>query len=69
MIVNEEMVSDHKKDADDVKAISKQKLEKMDMYERLEYRFPFYKMDVNGYIVHIKEAMKLYMPDKLLFNI
>ena len=69
MVVNEEMVSDHKSNADDVKTISKSKLEKMDMYERLEYRFPFYKMDVNGYIVHIKEAMKLFMPDKLLFNI
>lgn len=63
MVINQEMVSDHKSDADDVKTISTSKLEKMSMFERLEYRFPFYKMDVNGYIQHIKEAMKLYMPD------
>jgi hypothetical protein len=69
MVVNQEMVSDHKSNADDVKNISKSKLQKMDMYERLEYRFPFYKMDVNGYIVHVKEAMKMHMPDKMLFNI
>ena len=69
MVVNQEMVADHKSNADDVKTISRSKLEKMDMYERFEYKFPFYKMDVNGYIVHIKEAMKMHMPDKMLFNI
>lgn len=69
MVVNLEMIADHKADSDDVKHISTSNLVKMDLYERLEYRFPFYLMDVNGYIMHIKEAMKLYEPNKLLFNI
>ena len=64
MVVNKEMVADHKLDADDAKNILKSKLVAMDMYERLEYRFPFYLMDVNGYIMHIKEAMKLFEPEK-----
>jgi hypothetical protein len=69
LVPNAEMIADHKLDADDVKPISSSKLTSMDMYERLEYRFPFYLMDVNGYIMHIKEAMKLYEPQKMLFNI
>ena len=41
----------------------------MDVYERLQYRFPFYLIDVNGFCMHIKEAMKIYSPDKNLIQI
>ncbi len=49
-----ERIEDHKLDGDDVKDMLKSKLKEMDYLERFEYRFPFYHMDVNGYIVHIK---------------
>lgn len=59
MKVDSEMIKDHKLDQDDVKAKSKSKLQKMDMFERFQYRFPFYHMDVNGFMMHIKQAMKV----------
>jgi hypothetical protein len=66
MAVNKDMVADHSSTKDDVKEISTSKLQKMDIFERLEYRFPFYKMDVNGFTLHVKEAMKMYQPEKIL---
>lgn len=63
------MLKDHSENKDDVSSISKFKLNQMDIYERLEYRFPFYKMDVNGFSQHVKEAMKIYQPDKILLQI
>jgi len=50
-----------------VKEISENKLKKMDRYTRFEKTFPFYKMDVNGYILRIKEAIKYDNPDKELW--
>ena len=41
----------------------------MDKFQRFEYRFPFYKMDVNGFILHVKQAMKMHQPDLHLFQI
>ena len=44
-------------DKDDVEEISPKKLMKMERYERFDHRFPFYKMDVNGFIFHVKVAV------------
>jgi len=63
MKIEAERIQDHKMDGDDVDTIAYAKLSKMDRFERFEYSFPFYKMDVNGYIVHIKAAMKIYQPN------
>jgi len=51
-------LKDFNTEGDDVKVISESKLEKMDRYTRFEKLFPFYRMDVNGYILRIKEAMQ-----------
>jgi hypothetical protein len=39
---------------DDVKEISKGDLAKKDRYQKFEYMFPFYRMDVAGYQLKIK---------------
>lgn len=54
LIIDMKLIQDHKLDDDDVKAISTNKLLAMNRFDRFEYRFPFYRMDVNGYQVHIK---------------
>ena len=50
------MTRDFNKTGDDVKAISEAKLAKMDRLQRFEKLFPFYRMDVNGYSLRIREA-------------
>ena len=69
MATDAKRIKDHNLNDDDVKEIKDSKLSKMDQFERFQYKFPFYRMDVNGYIMHIKEAMKLYKPDSILMQI
>ena len=38
--------------------LNEKELSKLDKYERFERQFPFYTIDVNAFIVHIKVAMK-----------
>ena len=52
-------MKDFNTEGDDVKELSESKLKKMDRYTRFEKLFPFYRMDVNGYILRIKEAMQM----------
>ena len=66
MVADAQMLKDHSLSKNDVSKISNSKLQSMDKYERLQYRFPFYLMDVNGFCMHVKEAMKIYLPDKVL---
>lgn len=56
-------INDHHLDKDDRKPLTKQQFGMMDRYQQFEHKFPFYLMDVNGYIMHIKEAMKISHPD------
>ena len=53
----EEQLQDHCRDCDDVQSISKQDLDKLDRYCQFDKRFPFYKMDVNGFIHEINSAV------------
>ena len=39
-------------------------MEKLGRYERFEKSFPFYRMDVNGFMVLIKRAMRLTFKDE-----
>ena len=39
-------------------------MEKLGRYEKFEKSFPFYKMDVNGFMVLMKRAMRLTYPDE-----
>ena len=39
-------------------------LDEMDVYQRFEHYFPFYRMDVNGYMNLLKKACKITHPDK-----
>ena len=57
---------------DDVDTIETEAFEKMGRYEKFEKSFPFYKMDVNGYMLLIKRAMRFTypdLPDKPLYEI
>ena len=53
-----------KHNGDDVKEISKQELDKKNRYEKFEYLFPFYRMDVAGYMFRIRQACHYEYPDK-----
>lgn len=49
---------DHKTDGgDDVPSITPISLRKLDRYCQFEKMFPFYKMDVNGFILHLNVAI------------
>ena len=49
---------DHDSDGgDDVEEITPLQLKKLGRYQQFEKQFPFYKMDVNGYIFHINDAI------------
>ena len=39
-------------------------MEQLGRYEKFEKSFPFYKMDVNGYMELIKRAMRLTYPEE-----
>ena len=54
--VNKEVLGDHNPDGDDVDIISDTKMQVLDRFCKFEKKFPFYRMDVNGYIVKIKVA-------------
>ena len=69
MDIDTRLIGDHSLNKDDVKEISQSKLKAMDRIQRFEYRFPFYRMDVNGYQMHIKQAMKLFQPNLATFDI
>lgn len=42
---------------DDRHVLTYKQLGKMNRFEVFEHSFPFYLMDVSGYVMHIKEAM------------
>jgi hypothetical protein len=48
---------------DDRRALSEKEYERLNRYEKVEYTFPFYKMDVNGYVFKIKIAILNENPD------
>ena len=50
---NNYCIKDFNKFGDDVKEISKAELNKLSRFEQFEKRFPFYKMDVNRFILLI----------------
>ena len=52
--------------------IDEYQMEQLDRYERFEKSFPFYKMDVNGYMVLMQRAMRLTYksePDRPMWQI
>ena len=62
-------ISDFNQHGDDVKKVSQKQLDKMNRYQKFEHLFPFYQMDVNGYILRIKQAMELEEPGNKLWLI
>ena len=51
-------LEDHKADGgDDVNKVKN--YDKLDIYQKFEKEFPFFHMDVNGYCLHIREAVIL----------
>ena len=56
--VNIDDIRDHNLvGGDDVESIQTRKLRRMERYSRFEKYFPFYKMDINGYIFHVNQAV------------
>jgi hypothetical protein len=49
---------------DACRTIREDELEKLGRYQRFEKSFPFYKMDVNGFMVLVKRAMRLTYEDE-----
>ena len=43
--------------ADDRKALTEREFKKLNRYEKVEFTFPFYKMDVNGFVFKVKIAV------------
>ncbi len=50
-------------DKDDRTVLTEIELAKLDKLQQFEHKFPFYLMDVNGFVMHLKEAMKMENPD------
>ena len=42
---------------DDRRALTEKEFARLNRYEKMEYTFPFYKMDVNGYVFKVKIAL------------
>ena len=57
LIVNVNLVEDHNLYGDDVKELTTIQLKILPRYSRFEKEFPFYKMDINGFGMHLKTAM------------
>ena len=59
--VNLEGISDHNMyGKDDVPELTYMQLQNFDRFTQFEKHFPFYRMDVNGFIFHINEAINMY---------
>ena len=48
-------LKDHSSTGDDVKKVKN--FDKLDPYQKFEKDFPFFRMDVNGYCLHVREAV------------
>ena len=57
-----EGLKDFNPTGDDVKKLSNNQMKKLNRFQKFEHKFPFYQMDVNGYIFRIKEAMAIEIP-------
>ena len=57
--IDHKSIKDHKLDSDDVQTLTAQDLKQLDIFTRYEKSFPFYKMNINGYMFHIKHAIQL----------
>jgi TPR repeat protein len=54
LYVNKDQLKNHNMNGqDDVDSLSQEQFQALDRFTQLEKFFPFYKMDVNGYIFHI----------------
>ena len=49
---------------DDRRTLTAKEFGRLNRYEKLEYTFPFYKMDVNGYVFKVKIALLNENPEK-----
>ena len=54
IISTQEKYDDFNRTGDDVKRISEKELKKLNRYQQFEKKFPFYLMDVNGFIMRIR---------------
>lgn len=65
-------MNDFNTSGDDVKALTSAQIMKLDRYEKFEKSFPFYQMDVNGFMLLIRKAMKTTFadePEKQIYQI
>ena len=65
-------LKDFKEDRDCNQTMNTEEMDKLGRYERFEKSFPFYKMDVNGFMLLTKRAMRITCkdePDKPLWQI
>jgi len=54
----EKYLEDFNEDGDDVRELTAIELKAMDRFKRFEKWFPFYRMDVNGFMELVRRAMR-----------
>lgn len=52
-----DQIKDHNFGGDDVKEVKN--YHKLDRYQKFEKLFPFWRMDINGFILHVKQAVHI----------
>ena len=62
MMTSQKRIKDFHKNKHDVDALNERALAKLDRFTRFEKMFPFYRMDVNGFVFKLKEALNLELP-------
>ena len=70
-MTEESKTSDFNKTGDDVKRLTKKETLQLNPFQQFEKKFPFYQMDVNGFMLRVREAMAKEQPDqaKTLYNV
>ena len=49
-------LKDHRLDGDDAEPLSEEAIAELDSFSQFEKQFPFYKMDLNGFMYHLRKA-------------
>ena len=62
-LTDKQKLNDFNQHGDDRKRMSSKQLAKMNRYQQFEKLFPFYLMDVNGFMHRVKQAMVAQHPE------
>ena len=63
ILTKEEKLEDFNAHGDDNKKLTEKQMAKLNKFQQFEHKFPFYLMDVNGFMHRVKEAMIAENPE------